>query len=84
MKELEANRLYLRQKRHPTEEETGAEYDAKKDQGPFVFSVFALSHSLTGISMKTDATDGAELSLTLTGEVGPHGEMVRFHMQSVT
>ncbi|KIR43069.1 hypothetical protein I307_04205 [Cryptococcus deuterogattii 99/473] len=50
MKELEANRLYLRQKRHPTEEETGAEFEAKKDE---------------------DATDGAELSLTLTREVGP-------------
>ncbi|KAE8539030.1 hypothetical protein D1P53_005400 [Cryptococcus gattii VGV] len=51
MKELEANRLYLRQKRHPTEEETGAEFEAKKDE---------------------DATDGAELSLTLTREVEPH------------
>lgn len=36
MKELEANRLHLRQRRQP-KEEIGEEIEAEKDQGPFIF-----------------------------------------------
>lgn len=37
MKELEANRLHLRQRRQAKEAEIGEEIEAEKDQGPFVF-----------------------------------------------
>lgn len=85
MEELEANRLHLRERRHPKKEETREETEAEeKDQGPFCFLFSTQSRSLTGIWFTVDETNEGEGLHTLRSETGSHGEMVRSYMPSAT